>query len=96
MIEEIVRSKAPITFDYDAFAQWHIPTNIGKRKRAATPKGGVPPITDQDALDVAQKLTDEIWKKPLWWLLEILPLKYMYENPTPGPKVKWEWETTRW
>ena len=91
-----MRSKAPITVDYDAFAQWHIPTNIGKRKRAATPKGGVPPITDQDALDVAQKLTDEIWKKPLWWLLEILPLKYMYEKPTPDPKVKWEWETTRW
>ena len=98
MIKEIVRSKAPITFDYGAFAQWHIqvPIVIEEDECAATPKGGVPPISDQDALDVAEKLTDEIWRNPLWWILEILPLKYMYEIPIPGSEGEWKWKSTWW
>ena len=88
-----MRSKIPITFDYDAFAQWHIPINIGKGKRAALPQGGVPPISDQDALDAVQKPTDELYKQPLWWILEFLPLSDMYQ--VPGPNDTWEWETTR-
>ena len=101
MIEQIVRSKeAKIILDKEAFAQWHIPTNIGENEPEAGPQGAVTVISDHDAQDAEQELTDEIWRKPLWWILEFLPLSYMYQvltpGPTPGTEGIWKWETIWW
>ena len=92
MIEQIVRSGAPIIFDSNEFARWNIPTDI-LHMNAAGPQGGVAVISDhnaQDAQDAEQKLTDEMCKQPLWWILEILPLSYMYRNPKQDSKRKWK------
>ena len=90
MIEQIVRSGAPIIFDSNEFAWWNIPTDILQDKPAAGPLGGVTVISDHDlALDAEQKLTDELYKQPLWWILEILPLKYTYQTPRGKWKVTW-------
>jgi hypothetical protein len=96
MIEQIVRSKAPIQFDTGAFARWHIPTSILKDDPAVPSQGGVTVVsTDQDEnpqdeKDAVQKLTDELFKQPLWWILEILPLSYTYQTPDD------KWKTTWW
>ena len=94
MIEQIVRSGAPIKFDPDEFARWNIPTDILQDKREAGPQGGVAVISDhnaQDAQDAQQILTDEMCKRPLWWILEFLPLSYMYyEGPKDGIPGKWK------
>jgi hypothetical protein len=92
MIEQILCSKTPINFNHKAFAQWHIPTNIGYDEPVAGPQGGVTVISDhnsQDAQDAVQKLTDELYKQPLWWIPEILPLKYMYQTQEDGWKATW-------
>ena len=93
MIEQIVQSKTPIKFDDHAFAAWHIPTDILQDKHVAVPQGGVTVISDhnpQDARDAVQRITDELYKQPLWWILEILPLKYMYQLPDG------RWKPTYW
>jgi hypothetical protein len=92
MIEQIVRSGAPIIFDSNEFARWNIPTDILQDKPAAGPQGGVTVISDhdaQDAQDAEQKLTDQMSKQPLWWILEFLPLSYMYRNPKGNWKTTW-------
>jgi hypothetical protein len=101
MIEQIVRSKAPIQFDTvtvtGAFATWHIPTPIVKDDPAFPSQGGVTVVfTDQDdnpqdKKDAVQKLTDELFKPPYkWWIPEILPLSYTYQTP------EHKWKTTWW
>lgn len=94
MIEQILRSKAPIKFNDAAFAQWHGTTNILKDEPEAPLEGGVTVVsTDhdknpQDAKDAVQKLTDELWHKPLWWILEIFPMPYTYQTPK-GERTTW-------
>jgi hypothetical protein len=85
MIEQIVRSGTPILFDYDAFARWNIPASIGQGADAALQGGSNSTDNDanveaSDAGDAVQPITDELWKMPLWWILEILPMTYTYQN----------------
>jgi hypothetical protein len=83
MIEQIVRSNTQILFDYDAFSRWNIPTGIGQDP---PPQGGGnstgkdADVTPIDAQDAVQPITDELWKRPLWWILEIFPTSYWYQN----------------
>ncbi|KAI0271808.1 hypothetical protein BGY98DRAFT_1091085 [Russula aff. rugulosa BPL654] len=76
MIEQIVQSNthAQILFDHDAFAR-------------AIPRATVD-VASLDAQDAVQKITDQLWKMPLWWILEILPMTYMYQNAQD------KWNTT--
>ena len=83
MIEQIVCSNAPIHFNRDAFAQWYIPTTILKDDPAAPSQGGVTVVStseDNDEKDAVQKLTDELFRQPLWWILEIFPFSYTYQS----------------
>jgi hypothetical protein len=94
MVEQIVRSEVPIHFDYAGFARWHIPTSIGLDKPLSPPQGGAASTDEeassQDAKDAVQPITDELFKNPLWWIVEILPLSYTYQNP------RGDWKTTWW
>jgi hypothetical protein len=93
MVEQIVQSDVKILFDYDEFARWNIPTSIGQ-----DPSQGISNSTDDganavsvlDAQDAVQRITDELWKKPLWWILEIFPTSYTYQNAQD------KWITTFW
>jgi hypothetical protein len=83
MIKQIVESNTQILFNYDAFARWNIPTSIGQYR---PPQGGGN-STDKDgnvealdAEDAVQPISDQLKKKPLWWILEILPTSYTYQN----------------
>jgi hypothetical protein len=84
MIEQIVRSGAPIVFDHHAFARWNIPTSIGLDKSPSPPQGGVTSTNEDvhalDVQDAVQPITDQLFKAPLWWILEIFPTTYTYQN----------------
>jgi hypothetical protein len=97
MMQEIVRANCGILFDYDAFTQWDIPTTIGQEDsptislatNQASGSGG--PVTENqaDAVDDVQPMHDQLKAIPLWWLLEIIPTSYTYQNL----KNKW---VTKW
>lgn len=82
MVEQIVRSKAGILFDHDAFARWNIPINIGTDPlpEGGSSTGNNAEVEALDAQDALQPITDPLWKMPLWWILEILPTSYTYQN----------------
>ncbi|KAF8481786.1 hypothetical protein DFH94DRAFT_691438 [Russula ochroleuca] len=82
MVEQIVRAETQILWDYDAFARWNIPTTIGQNKPLPPSQGGATEdATEQDVQDALQPITDQLFKNPLWWILEIIPTGYKYQNP---------------
>ena len=94
MIEQIIHSGCHVLFDYDAFARWNIPATIGQDKPLSPPQGGVTSTNEdadvQDAQDAVQPITDQLFKVPLWWILEIFPTSYTYQNAQD------KWITTWW
>jgi uncharacterized protein (DUF2235 family) len=83
MIEQIVQSNTQILFDYDAFARWNIPTCIGQDpppQGGGTSTGDDADVASLDAQDAVQPITDQLWKAPLWWILEIFPTSFTYQN----------------
>jgi hypothetical protein len=83
MVEQIVQSNTQILFDYDTFSRWNIPISIAQNP---PPEGGGNStgkhvdVASLDAQDAVQKITDPLWKQPLWWILEIFPTSYTYQN----------------
>lgn len=82
MVEQIVRSETGILFDYKSFARWNIPTSIGKDPlpEGGNSSGNNAELDALDAQDALQPITDPLWKMPLWWILEIFPTSYTYQN----------------
>jgi hypothetical protein len=102
MIEQIVSAECPILFDEAAFARRKIPYAITQRRFSLPAKGQGPATGEeeggdsngaggdqQDALDVVQSMDDELKRKPMWWILEIIPMTYTFQNA----QDKW---VTRW
>ena len=83
MIAQIVQTNTQILFDYDAFSRWDIPTSLAQDP---SPDGGGnstdnnTDVAALDAQDAVQPITDQLWKMPLWWILEIIPTSYTYRN----------------
>jgi hypothetical protein len=83
MIEELVRSKCRIRFCYENFAWMKVPTTIGQDQPLSLPQGV--PLASEDvnvlnAHDALQAITNELFKNPLWWILEILPTSYSFQD----------------
>lgn len=103
MMQEIVRANCGILFDYDAFTQWDIPTTIGQEDsptislatNQASGSGG--PVTENqaDAVDDVQPMHDQLKAIPLWWLLEIIPTSYTYQNLKNKWVTKWSFHLGR-
>jgi len=81
MIEQVVATDCPILFNLSAFARWKIPVAIAQKGHTASPK--------QDAQDVVQPIHDQLILHPIWWILELLPLKYTYQD------AQFKWITGR-
>ena len=93
MIEQIVQSNPHILFDYNAFSQWNIPTSIGQDPQpngGGNSTGNNANVEALDAQDAVQPITDPLWKMPVWWILEIFPTSYTYQNAQD------RWITTFW
>ncbi|KAF8492760.1 hypothetical protein F5888DRAFT_871864 [Russula emetica] len=76
MLEELVRSRCQFQFRYEAFAKRKVPTTIVQDQPPSPPQG-VDALNAQDAL---QPITDELFKNPLWWILEMIPTSYTFQN----------------
>ncbi|KAH8992428.1 hypothetical protein EDB92DRAFT_1797303 [Lactarius akahatsu] len=81
MMQEIIRADCGILFDFDAFARWDIPITIGRDL--------YPHVSSQAGGNIVQPTHDQLKAVPAWWLLEIIPTSYTYQNM----KDKW---VTRW
>jgi hypothetical protein len=103
MIKEVMLARCPILFDYDEFHQWNIPCTIGQNNDSAAPNGqGTPTNKDgpgdndeEDEYcvvqkqDAVQKITDELKKNLLWWILEVFPTSFTYHNPQGQLVATW-------
>jgi len=101
MVEELLRSESAesqwqVLFRDQYFVGMKVPTTIGQDQPLSPPQGFPTTSGDVDTLnarDALEPITDELFKKPLWWMLlwwilEILPTSYTFQN-TQG-----EWVTT--
>lgn len=74
---------AQILLRYEIFARRKVPTTIGQDQPLSPPQGFPSTSEDVDALnahDALQPITDELFKNPLWWILEILPTSHTFQN----------------
>ncbi|KIM40908.1 hypothetical protein M413DRAFT_445679 [Hebeloma cylindrosporum] len=70
MVREALASESGIQFDYDALVRANIVL-------------GLEPTTaelDMDNIDAVQPIHDELKIDPLWWLLEIIPLHFSWQD----------------
>ena len=91
MIEELVHLEPQIHFRHEQFALRKVPAPIGQDQPSSAPQGVPSTREDVDALnahDAVQPITDELFKNPLWWILEILPTSYTFQN------MQGKWVTT--
>jgi hypothetical protein len=90
MIEQIMRTETSVLWDYKEFERWNIPADIGQVKPSTAGVASTSEdATKQDAEDAVQKLTDELFKNPLWWILEIFPFPYTYWNQQGNRSTSW-------
>lgn len=75
MVQEIMSSKCGIVFDQNQLARWSIP--VAAFAPAPVAETSRQPVVNQDAI---QPLHDELKRQPLWWLLEIIPLHYTWQD----------------
>jgi hypothetical protein len=85
MIQEVMRSDCGVLFDSTAFDRWDIPQAIVQQHTSDNGPGAV-----ADAADAVQKVHDKLKIQPMWWILEILPLKYEYQDDDG------KWHSTWW
>jgi hypothetical protein len=100
MIEQIVGAECPIMFDQDAFARWNIPVAIAQQgySSPSNGQGGDGDGADgdqQDAQDVVQPIDDELKRNPMWWLLEIMPMSYTFQNAQDKWATRWRCVSAR-
>jgi hypothetical protein len=83
MIEEVLRARCHISFDHAALERLGVPLTIIKQQYPAAPANQDEAGEHNDefhARDAVQKMSDELKKVPLWWILEVLPTSYSRRN----------------
>ena len=86
MVRQVVDSTCGVLFVKDALDQLDIP--LDKSPDLPEPSSDPERSANADKLDAIQPLDDELKRQPLWWILEVLPLQYRYQD------VQGEWKTT--
>ena len=99
MIQEIILAGCPILFTHAGFERWHIPHITEKSNCSSPPSGQGAPENEErpggdnatgDAKDAVLEITDKLKNSSSWWIFEILPVSYAYQN------AKGKWATTWW
>jgi hypothetical protein len=47
---------------------------------SAGPEAGMPESLDADALNAVQSIGDQLKRNVFWWVIEIIPTNYMWQN----------------
>jgi len=77
MVQEVVKSQCGILFNESALERAVIRTPpVGE----SSENQNRPAPVDCDSVDALQPLYDELKIQPLWWILELLPLSYVYQD----------------
>ncbi|KAH9480717.1 hypothetical protein JR316_0007317 [Psilocybe cubensis] len=70
MVREAMAAACDIKFDAEALKRANIDLQL---------EPGAPEL-EMDAVDAVQPIHDELKSNPLWWLLEIIPLQYSWQD----------------
>lgn len=79
MVREIVVSQCGIIFDEIALARNDIKLDDASLHVMTSEQTG-PQELKPDKDDAVQPLHDQLKRKPLWWILEIVPTQYSFQN----------------
>ncbi|EJC98126.1 uncharacterized protein FOMMEDRAFT_162480 [Fomitiporia mediterranea MF3/22] len=98
MVREVVASQCGIQFDAATMARLNVHVSLpGPEYFAAgingtTPPGPRPSEVDitADQVDSTKPLHDELKLDPLWWILEIIPLPFTWQDAKAKWHKKWE------
>jgi hypothetical protein len=77
MVREVIASECGILFDNAALARYHIPPNVGPLLQEIQ---NTPAEPEFDPVDAVQPLDDELVRNPLWWILEIIPMMFSWQD----------------
>lgn len=77
MVREVIASGCGILFDNAALARCHIPSNVGPLLQEIQ---NTPARPEFNPLDAVQPLDDELVRNPLWWILEIMPMMFSWQD----------------
>ncbi|KAH8993941.1 hypothetical protein EDB92DRAFT_2085837 [Lactarius akahatsu] len=101
MVQEAMRASCGIQFDLNAFARWNIPITVGRDPpTSGTPSQGSENVKGRtegsaaendrvDAQDIVQPIHDDLVDVPVWWLLEIIPTEFTYQNAQDKWVTSW-------
>lgn len=85
MVRQIVVSGCDIQFDDLALAR----NNIDIISFPVTSINAFPKELEDDKTDVTQALHDDLKTMSLWWILEVLPTQYAYQDGNGVWHQKW-------
>jgi uncharacterized protein (DUF2235 family) len=71
MVKEVMNSECGIIFDETELVRWSIPS---------TATAAPPDSAELDNEDAVQPIHDQLVENPIWWLLEIVPLHYTWQD----------------
>ena len=104
MVRQIMLAQCGITFDNDALRRHNIPPSVVTaiefpvtppefEKRPQTSSSSDSDAERPDALDqqnAVQPLHDELIRRAFWWILEVLPMSYNWQEKNG------KWHTSWW
>lgn len=88
MLRQVLQSDCGIIFDNAALIRLNLPPITVPTPNAPSPTEIPDSQADLDEVDALQPLHDELKITPLWWLLEILPMKFSWQD------AQGNWHTT--
>ena len=111
MVREVVASQCGILFDSKAMSIMNVhvdlppqsffaaPIPSSSQPRNAPPTVQTPAPADRDAsldkLDAVEPLHDELKLEPAWWLLEIIPFPFSWQDAKGNWHKRWRWNLGR-
>jgi hypothetical protein len=72
MVREVMTSQCGILFDEEELVRNSIPTTV--------PFPSTPSEADDNKVDIVQPIHDELNLTPAWWMLEMMPLNYTWQD----------------
>lgn len=81
MVREAMAASCDIKFDAGALKRANIDLQL---------EPGAPEL-EMDAIDALEPIHDELKANPLWWLLEIIPLQYSWQDAKGVWHRKWRY-----
>jgi hypothetical protein len=80
MVRQVITASTGIQFDSTAFSANGLPELSTFFDVGCTPSKANEAEMTMDKVDALESIHDSLKTKPLWWLLEIIPLHFSWQN----------------